>query len=99
MTTSTKSKQIYEEKVKAQLKKMNAQIDELKAKGKKAQANASIEYHNQLEQLYTKRDAAQRKLEEIQKAGEEAWSELQAGFEQAWNDLSTAFEKAAAKLQ
>ncbi|NEP59077.1 MAG: hypothetical protein F6K31_18980 [Symploca sp. SIO2G7] len=99
MTTQTDSKQAYQEKVNAQLEKMNAQIDELKAKGKQAQADASVEYYSQLEQLYAKRDAAQLKLEEIQKAGEEAWAELQAGFEQAWNELCSAFEKAAAKFQ
>ena len=98
MITQIDTKQAYEEKVKAQLEKMNAQIDELKAKGKQAQADASIEYHSQLEQLYANRDAVQLKLEEIQKAGEEAWGELQGGFEQAWNDLSRAFEKAAAKF-
>jgi len=99
MVTQTDTKQAYQKKVQAQLEKMNAQIDELKAKGKQAKADASVEYHSQLEQLYTKRDAAQLKLEEIQKAGEEAWSELQGGFEQAWNELSSAFEKAAAKFQ
>lgn len=99
MATQVNSKEVYQEKVKAQLEKMNAQIDELKAKGKQAQADASIEYYNQLEQVSAKRDAAQHKLEEMQQSGEEAWSELRIGFEQAWHELNSAFEKAAAKFQ
>ncbi|NET50657.1 MAG: hypothetical protein F6K09_18585 [Merismopedia sp. SIO2A8] len=64
-----------------------------------AKANASINYHSTMEELYAKRDAAYTKLEEIQQAGEEAWSDLQVGFEQAWNELNSAFESAVAKFQ
>ncbi len=93
------SKQAYEEKVKAQLEKLDAQIDELKAKAKQAKADTEIEYHSQIEELTAKRDAAFSKLEEMQKAGEDAWKDIQVGFQLAWKDLQASFENATKKFK
>ncbi|MGB5595655.1 MAG: hypothetical protein WBM62_16695, partial [Crocosphaera sp.] len=89
------SKEAYEQKVKAQLDKLNAQIDELKAKAQQAKADTEIEYQNQIEELSSKRDAAFKKMEELQKAGEDAWKDIQTGFESAWKELETSFENAS----
>jgi uncharacterized coiled-coil DUF342 family protein len=78
---------------------MRKAIDELKAKGEQVKADAAIEYHSKMEELYAKRDAAQAKLQELQQASGEAWSEIQQGFEKAWNELNTAWENAVAKFQ
>ena len=93
------SKQAYEEKVKAQLNKLNAQIDEMKAKAQQAKADTEIEYHSQIEELTSKWDAAFKKLEELQQAGEDAWKDIQTGFESAWNELQTSFDSAMKKFQ
>jgi uncharacterized coiled-coil DUF342 family protein len=78
--------------------KLNAQIDELKAKAAQAKAETSVHYYSRLEELYAQRDAVQAKLEEIQQAGEEAWQELTTGFEQAWSDLQKGVESAWEKF-
>lgn len=92
------NKQAYEEKVKAQLNKLNAQIDEMKAKARQAQADTEIKYHSEIEELSSKWDATFKKLEEFQKAGDGAWKEIQTGFENAWNDLEKSFERATRKF-
>ncbi|NEQ32883.1 MAG: hypothetical protein F6K04_18095 [Leptolyngbya sp. SIO4C5] len=99
MTTSMEARQAYQNKVKAELDKINAQIAEYRAKADKARAETAVEYNSQAEELLAKRDAAQVKLEELQQASEAAWEDVQRGFEQAWTDLGTAFQSAIAKLE
>lgn len=96
---SIEQKQAYEAKVKAQFDKLSAKVDELKAKARQAQADTAVEYQSSLEELYFRRDAAERKLAELHQAGEDAWMELQLGFEKAWNDLTQAFDNAGKKFQ
>ncbi len=91
-------KKIYEERVRAELDKLNAQIAELRAKGDQVKADARIQYTNLLEELQVKQSAAERKLSEMQSSSEDAWADLQRGFEKAWSDLQTAFDSAASKV-
>ena len=97
--TSDNGKLAYQQKVKAELDKLNAQIDELKAKANQAKADTSVEYHSLMEEIYAKRDAAELKLQELQKAGEDAWQEIQTGFEKAWHQLDQSLAAAMAKFQ
>jgi chromosome segregation ATPase len=96
MTTQSTldKKHEYQQKVKAELEKVNARIDQYQAKAREAKADTAAHYHDNLEQLIAKRDAAQSKLDELQQASGEAWEEVQKGFENAWNELSVAFQNA-----
>lgn len=93
------NKQAYEEKVKAQLDNLNAQVEQMKAKAAEANADAAIEYNKMIDDLTGKRNEAQAKLDEIGKASEDAWEDLKVGFESAWNDLENAFKNAMNKFQ
>ena len=72
MTIQTEQRQEYQKKVEAELRKMNAQIDEYRAKMDQSTAELSATYHDRMEQLYAQRDAAQRKLEELGRSSDEA---------------------------
>lgn len=98
MATSTETRKAYKGKVKAQIEKLNAELDEMKAKGKQAKADAAIQYHEKIEELQAKRDDANQKLQELQDAGGEAWEEIRSGFEKAWSDVESAFQKASEKF-
>lgn len=93
------TKQAYQEKVKAQLNNLNAQIDQMKAKAAEANADAAIEYNKMIDDLTGKRNEAQVKLDEIGRASEDAWEDLKVGFESAWNDLNVALKSAMNKFQ
>lgn len=99
-TTQTfeQKREHYQERVRAEMDKLDAQITELRAKADQAKADARIEYNNQLENLRTKQAAAEQKLKELQNTSESAWSDIQAGFENAWNELQAAFDRAASKF-
>jgi predicted nucleic acid-binding Zn-ribbon protein len=99
MAMQHEAKEAYQAKVKAQLDKLNAKIDELKAKAAQAKADAAIDYHEQMEELYTKRKTAQMKWQEVQNSSGDAWEEMKAGFEIAWQELQHSFDKATAKFK
>lgn len=92
-------KQIYEEKLQAQLDEWNATIDTLKAKAAKEKAEAKLSYQETIEELQHKRAAAREKLQELQLAGDDAWEELKNGVQQAWSDLGDAVKAATSKFK
>lgn len=91
-------KEVYQEKLEAQLREWSAKIDVLNAKADKAKAELKIEYAEQIEDLRAKQTAAQTKLQELSKSGELAWEELKPGLEHAWHDLKISVENALSKF-
>lgn len=87
------------DKLAAQLKQWDAEIEKLEAKAEKAQADAKADYHQQIEELRDKKQAAQDKLEEVKQAGEEAWEELKSGAEEAFDTMKNAFQTAMSKFK
>ncbi len=92
-------KQVYQEKMEAQLKEWAAKIDELKAWADQAEAQQKLDYYEQVESLREKQDKARQKLEALRDAGEGAWEEIKAGVEMAWDDLSLAVDNAIMRFK
>jgi molecular chaperone GrpE (heat shock protein) len=89
----------YQEKVQAELQKVDAKIDEVVAKAKHAEADAKVTYHNKLEELRSARDAAAQKLEALENSTDEAWDNLRQGFENAWDQLTQSFDRAVKSFE
>ena len=89
----------YEEKLDAQLKEWKAQITQLKAKAKNAEAGARIDYYKTIEALEQKQNKAKTKLQELQTAGDEAWEAVKTGSEKVWAEVKTAYHDAASKFK
>jgi hypothetical protein len=85
-------KEAYEKKLQAQLDEWGAEIDKLKAKADKAEADAQLDYYKEIEELRTNQEVANKKLSELKEASEDAWEDLKAGIESAWDSLSNADE-------
>lgn len=92
-------KEAYQEKMEAQLKEWSARLEQLRAKADLAQADAKIEYYNQIDGVRAKVDAAEAKLRELKAASSDAWETLTGGVEQAWADLKTAVEGAVSRFK
>ena len=92
-------KEIYLQKMRAQLDEWKADVDKLKAKASKASADARLERNKQIEVLENKIDDGKRKLSELSRAGEDAWESLKEGVETAWGSLKSAVSDAAAKFK
>ena len=92
-------KEAYQGKMEAQLQEWGAKIDELTVKAEHATADAKAKYHEQIQILQTKREAAQNRLNELKNASGGAWEDLKSGMENAWNDMKQAVEDAVAKFK
>ncbi len=89
----------YQQKLEAQLAEWDAEINKLKAKADKVEADAKIEYHNQMENLQARRQTLEKKLEELQQAGDDAWEDLKSGVENAWSEFEKAVKSAVSNFQ
>ena len=78
----------YIARMKSQLGEWKAELQELESKAGNAQADVKDKYRKTIEELYEKRVAAETKLEEIGRAGEESWEDIKDEVERTW----TAFK-------
>ena len=92
-------KEAYEKKLQAQLDEWGAEIDLLKAKADKAEADAQLDYYKQIEELRSIQEAAGEKLAKLKEASDDAWEDLKAGIESAWDSLANALTSATSRFQ
>jgi hypothetical protein len=92
-------KEAYEKKIEAQMDEWKIEIDKLKAKADKAEADAQIQYYKQIEDIRAKQEAAREKLAELKGAGEDAWEDLKTGLENALNNLKDAVKSATSRFK
>jgi hypothetical protein len=85
---------LYIEKLKAQLDVWNAEVAKWEAKTRGAQADMRIEYEKQLETFRGRRDKGLEQLRKVQAATGDAWIDLVRGADEAWAKMREAFEKA-----
>ncbi len=94
-----KTKEAYIQKLHAKIDEWNADIDRLKAKADQVEADAKIEYQEQIQTLKSKRDEIETKISELSRSGEEAWKDLKAGVDLAWEAMNEAIKSAASRLR
>lgn len=92
------SKQAYQKKVQAQLDEWSAEIDKLRAKADRADAEAEIALNREIDNLRDKRNQARQKLDELSSAGEDAWEDIKTGVEAASNALGHAVRSAQSRF-
>ena len=92
-------KENYQEKLEAQLKEWSGKIDQLKTAAGKLAADARVTYHQQIDALRGKQEAAQKKLQELRESGEGAWESLKAGIDRAWDELKQGVEGALSRFK
>lgn len=93
------TKQIYQQKVEAQLGKLDTQIIGLKAKVAQAKMNAKIKHYDKVDALTAKHQEAQAKLQLLQSAEENVWLEHKIGVESALHELQDVFNNALAQFK
>jgi chromosome segregation ATPase len=81
-----------------QLHHWDVEIDELKARAGRAKAEARMGHLNQIDELSVKKEAAQRKMKQLQEAADEAWDDMKAVVEKSRMELMDAFAEAFAKF-
>jgi len=94
-----KDRKAYIEKLTAQLKVWDAEIQKLEAKADSAKVDAKSEYQQRIQKLRERREEAQSKVNKLQQSSEEAWDELKAGTEKVFADIKNTFNNTIAKFK
>jgi len=88
----------YISKMEVQLSKWDAEVDEMRSKGKQLAVELRADYFGRIKALRSHRDEAQRKFQQIRCASEDAASKLHEGMEGAWEAMKSGLVKANADL-
>jgi hypothetical protein len=76
-----------------ELKRWAAKLGELRSRGHTVGGELNLDYHQRLDEMEAKYDAAETKLDELKTAGSARWETFRSGIESAWGELEDAFRK------
>lgn len=88
----------YENKLQTQLDEFNAEIEKLKSRADKTEADAEPWHHKQIEILQEKHKMAKEKLDELRESSDDAWEDLKDGIASAWDSVGMALKSAAKRF-
>ena len=83
----------------SEIRKWDAEVDNMNAKGAQMSADMRAGYDIQVKALRADRDLACAKLEEIRTANESAWEHMQSGVDAAWTSMKNGLNKAVAQYK
>ncbi|MDO8264508.1 MAG: hypothetical protein Q7T21_14985 [Gallionella sp.] len=89
----------YKQKMAAQLKEWNAQINLLEARVENAGAGAAVKRAEALQELRAKHRAAAEKMLELEKSTGEAWGQVKETADKLWEDLKAGVADAHSKFK
>ena len=92
-------KELYKQKMQAQLDEWQAEVDSFKAKASGASADTQLELSKKINALKGKIEQGKAKLAEVVEANDDAWESIKGGVDSAKDSLKTAVNDAKAKLK
>lgn len=92
-------KEEYQRALTAQTRELDAKIDELKAKARRASDAIKAEFARDLEALDRQKAVLAQKMEAIKSSTASGWNEVKAGANSAMESVKQTYEKAKARFQ
>lgn len=92
-------KDAYKQKLAAQLKEWNAQINLLEAKIENAGVDMKVRRAEAINELRIKQRAAAEKIIELEKASGDAWEQVKQTADKLWEDLKSGVAEVHAKFK
>ena len=89
----------YINKMTTRLKELESEISELEKIADKAIAEVKAEYHQQIEDLFLKKEELQNKVSKISEASGNAWEDMKAGAELSWEVFQDSVKSAFKKIK
>ena len=89
----------FNEKLKSQIDIWSAEIKKMEAHAQKVQADAKVQYEENLKKMRELRDQGQDKLMELQQASDTAWDDMRKGAEAIWAAIEESFTKAWSRFK
>jgi hypothetical protein len=90
------NRKMYESQLDAQLAQWKAEIDVLKAKARRTEVDAKVQYDQSIDAMQLRHDEAARQLRHLKAASDEAWEGLKASTEKLWTEFKSLFHGSAA---
>ena len=78
-------------RMEADLKSWGARLHKMRLQDHTAGSQPNLDYHARLDDMESKCDAAEAKLDELKAAGSTQWETLRNGIETAWREVEAAF--------
>jgi hypothetical protein len=78
----------YIEKIAVRLKELDHEISELEMIADKAAEEVKAEYHQQIKELFFKKENLQNKITSIRETSGNAWEDIKAGAVLSWEVLN-----------
>lgn len=91
------NRKVYESKLDAQLAEWKADIDVLKAKAKRAEVGAKVNYDLAIDALQRKHDEAGHRLRDLKTASDEAWESVKSATDKVWVEIKALFQSTTEK--
>ena len=91
-------KDAYEQRQQARLDEWAAEIDKLKAKAERADADAKIKLIEDINSAETMRKKIEDQLEDLQSSSDDAWTDIKRGLDQATTSLGKSLRSAASRF-
>lgn len=92
-------KELYRQKMQAHLDEWKAELEKLKARASRADAETRMKMKDDITDLEKKLEAGRAKLSELEKTSGEAWGSVRTGMDAAWKSLKAGFSDAASKFK
>ena len=81
--------------MKAKLAVMDANIEQMRVKGKDLASDAKAKWDSNMAAIDEKRKLANERLAEVEESTSKGWSDVTAGAKSAWEELSKALQDAS----
>ncbi|WP_250655973.1 coiled coil domain-containing protein [Alkalimarinus coralli] len=92
-------KELYQQKMRAQLDEWKAELDKLKAKASGSSADTQLKINKHIRALESKIEEGKTKLSQLAEKSEDAWDSIKNGVESAWDTLKSSVKEASAKFK
>jgi len=96
---TVQQKEEFQKKMRAELDRMQTQIDHLTAKAHRAKKETQVELNHAIEELQGKKDAAGKKMKELESATGKAWGDVKSGLNATMEELEKSYKRARARFQ
>jgi len=96
---TVQQKEEFQKKMRAELDRMQQQIDHLTAKAHRAKKETKAELNHAIEELQEQKDAAGKKLKELESASGKAWGDLKSGVNNSMKELEKSYKQIRARFQ
>ena len=80
-----------------QLSQWQRVLDRLISRAVKAEGKSRRDQHHHIIKIQVKKERAEVKLRQLDRASNKIWEEIKTGMEKSWKELREAFLKASAK--